>query len=106
MLQGGEAGAKLIAIFWVLGGRCWLDGKTAQHTPVAQTMLMVGPQTACALGSTPGSTKKLNPSTANALKTDNLFPGSCMSVDHFTCDPKGRLLSALGKERVKGKRKG
>ena len=58
------------------------------------------------VGQRHGSTEKLSPSTTSALKTDNLFPGSCMSVDHFTCDPKGRLLSAFGKERIKDKRKG
>ena len=45
-------------------------------------------------------------SEMNALKTNDLFPGSSISVDHFECNPKGRLLHTFGKERVEDKYKG
>ena len=36
-----------------------------------------------------------------ALKKDNLFPGQKVSVDHFVCSTKGRLLHTYGKEDPK-----
>ena len=39
----------------------------------------------------PGHFKKTDKSKENALKTEDLFPGSRISVDHFTCNPKGRF---------------
>ena len=41
-----------------------------------------------------------------ALKTDDLFPGSKISVDHFVSNPPGRLLNTYGKEKVDDKYKG
>ena len=55
---------------------------------------------------TPGTTTKVNQFERNALKTDNLFPGSCVSVDHFVCNPRGRLLNTFGKERLEDKHVG
>jgi hypothetical protein len=34
---------------------------------------------------------------AGVLKTDHLFPGQCVSVDHFVCSTKGRLFTSRGK---------
>jgi hypothetical protein len=34
---------------------------------------------------------------AGVLKTDHLFPGQCVSVDHFVCSTKGRLFTSAGK---------
>ena len=34
-----------------------------------------------------------------ALKTDNLLPGQCISVDHFVCNTKGRLFTSAGKTK-------
>ena len=36
---------------------------------------------------------------ANALKTDNLLPGQRISVDHYICSTRGRLLTSAGKTR-------
>ena len=41
---------------------------------------------------TPGTTKKVTPGSHNMLKTNDLFPGSKISVDHFEANPRGRLL--------------
>ncbi len=54
----------------------------------------------------PGSIKRSDPLSRDALKTDDLFPGARISVDHFECNPNGRLLDTFGKERVDAKYKG
>jgi hypothetical protein len=36
---------------------------------------------------------------AHALKTDNLHPGQRVSVDHFVCSTKGRLITSAGKTK-------
>ena len=54
----------------------------------------------------PGTVSKVIKEQVNALKTDNLFPGSKISVDHFACNPHGRLLHTYGKERNDDKFKG
>ena len=46
----------------------------------------------------PGSIKKTVPTMENALKENNMFPGSRISVDHFEANPRGRLLNMFGKE--------
>ena len=50
-----------------------------------------------------GSIKRRDPSLQNIAKTDHLYPGSCISIDHFHCNPKGRLLNTYGKEPVEEK---
>ncbi|KAI2506518.1 hypothetical protein MHU86_7928 [Fragilaria crotonensis] len=45
-------------------------------------------------GTTPSSVVK---DRAHALKTDNLLPGQRISVDHFICSTRGRLLTSAGK---------
>ena len=37
------------------------------------------------------------PSRENSLKSDVLFPGQRVSLDHFECSAKGRLLNSRGK---------
>lgn len=54
----------------------------------------------------PGSVTKPIKQEANALKRDQLFPGQEISVDHFICNPLGRLLNTYGKERSDAKYKG
>ena len=46
----------------------------------------------------PGSVKRMIKPEAGALKKDTLFPGQLVSVDHFHCNPLGRLLHTYGKE--------
>ena len=41
--------------------------------------------------------KKPVPGRENALKTDVLFPGQHVSLNHFVCSVKGRLTSSKGK---------
>ena len=41
-----------------------------------------------------------------ALKTNDLFPGARISVDHFVSNPPGRLLNTYGKEKADEKYKG
>ena len=42
----------------------------------------------------------------NSLKRNELFPGSEVSIDHFHCNPLGRLLHTYGKEKEDAKYKG
>ena len=80
------------------------------HT--AASKLVAGPLcTACQYAkqrrkTTPGTVKKSIESERSALKTGDLFPGSTVSVDHFACNPLGRLLNTYGKERADDKYKG
>ncbi|CAJ1930221.1 unnamed protein product [Cylindrotheca closterium] len=46
----------------------------------------------------PGKTSRVVRDREGALKKDNLFPGQKVSVDHFVCSTKGRLLHTFGKE--------
>ena len=55
---------------------------------------------------TPGTTRVAIKEEQNALKTNNLFPGSMISVDHFQCNPLGRLLNTYGREKADDKYKG
>ena len=48
---------------------------------------------------TPGNRKLTNQVTDGSSKRDVLYPGQKVSVDHFSADPKGRLISSYGKER-------
>ena len=48
--------------------------------------------------STPGKTTTAVRENAGALRRDNLFPGQRVSVDHFICSTRGRLLNTRGKE--------
>ena len=54
----------------------------------------------------PGSTVKPDKSYADALKRDQLYPGQRVSVDHFVCNPPGRLVNTYGKENIQDKYKG
>ena len=55
---------------------------------------------------TPGTTKTTIKREDNALKRNELFPGSEISIDHFACNPLGRLLTTYGKEKAHAKYKG
>ena len=46
----------------------------------------------------PGKKSKIVKDRDGALKKENLFPGQRVSVDHFVCTTKGRLLHTYGKE--------
>ena len=54
----------------------------------------------------PGSIKRTIKSEAGNLKQNNLFPGNEVSVDHFICNPRGRLLNTFGKEKTEDMYKG
>jgi hypothetical protein len=74
-------------------------GKRLQHTNAAGCVI---PRCAsCQFGkqtrrSTPGVTGGTDRSPG-ALKTGHVLPGQCVSVDHFVCSTKGRLLNSMGK---------
>ena len=36
----------------------------------------------------------------NVLKTDHIYPGQCISVDHFICHTEGRLFTSAGKTKA------
>ena len=55
---------------------------------------------------TPGTTKTVIKQESNSLKRNELFPGSEISVDHFFCNPLGRLLHTYGKEKADAKYRG
>lgn len=46
----------------------------------------------------PGKLSRKVRDREGVLKQDNLFPGQKVSVDHFNCSTKGRLLHTFGKE--------
>ena len=48
-------------------------------------------------GTTPSSIIK---DRAHALKMDNVLPGQRISVDHFICSTRGRLLTSAGKTKL------
>jgi len=54
----------------------------------------------------PGTTKQTIKRETNSLKRNELFPGSEVSIDHFACNPLGRLLTTYGKEKADAKYKG
>ena len=70
----------------------------------AAAKLITGPMcTACQYAkqrrkTSPGTVKRNVPSEEGALKSERLFPGQQVSVDHFVSNPKGRLLTTYGKE--------
>ncbi|CAJ1959927.1 unnamed protein product [Cylindrotheca closterium] len=49
----------------------------------------------------PGKTSRVVCDQEGALKKENLFPGQKVSVDHFECTTRGRLLHTFGKEDPK-----
>ena len=49
----------------------------------------------------PGKKSSVVKDREGALKKDNLFPGQKVSVDHFVCSAKGRLIHTFGKEDPK-----
>jgi len=53
-----------------------------------------------------GSTKVAHKDEVNVLKTDDLFTGSKISVDHFNCNPLGCLLTSFGQDKPTDKYKG
>ena len=55
---------------------------------------------------TPGTVVREIKHETGALKKNNLFPGQEVSVDHFYCNPLGRLLTSYGKESSDKKYKG
>ena len=46
----------------------------------------------------PGTVKQVIKEEEGALKKNDLFPGQEVSVDHFYCNPLGRLLTTYGRE--------
>jgi hypothetical protein len=54
----------------------------------------------------PGRTSHVVKDRVDALRTDDLFPGQRVSVDHFICHAKGRLLNTFGKEEPEKKYSG
>ena len=48
-------------------------------------------------GTTPSSVIR---DRTNALKADNVIPGHRISVDHFVCSTRGRLLTSAGKTKT------
>jgi len=54
----------------------------------------------------PGTVKHTIKSEVGKLKRNDLFPGQEISVDHFACNPLGRLLHTYGKEKPDAKYKG
>lgn len=49
----------------------------------------------------PGKRSMVVSDNVGALKRDHLFPGQRVSVDHFVCSTRGRLLNTYGKEDPK-----
>src|SRR5210317_1983839 len=86
--------------------------ESTRQLHAAAAKLRTGPMcTACQFAkqrgnSTPGTTRQNIHVERNALKTNNLYPGARISVDHFEANPRGRLLFSFGKERTDQKYKG
>ena len=66
-----------------------------QHLPKCSACLF-GKQTTRKI---PGKTSSVIKERSGILKADHLFPGQEVSVDHFICSTKGRLLSGYGKTK-------
>ena len=49
--------------------------------------------------SSPGRKVTTIQDVAGKLKSNNIFPGKEVSVDHFICSTKGRLFNSKGKSR-------
>ena len=47
----------------------------------------------------PGTKVVVDKANEGNLKKDHLFPGQCVSADHFICSTKGRLHSSRGKTK-------
>ena len=54
----------------------------------------------------PGKKTHVVKETAYALRRNHLFPGQKVSVDHFICSTRGRLLNTKGKEAEREKYSG
>ena len=54
----------------------------------------------------PGKTTSTVPETVGIQSANNLFPGQEISVDHFQCNPLGRLINTYGKEATDKKYRG
>jgi hypothetical protein len=59
---------------------------------------------ACQLGKqtkrpTGAAIRRNNPERQGVLKNQDLKPGDCISVDHFECTTRGRLMHTFGKEK-------
>ena len=86
------------AVQWIL--RSGVFGKS----PLFRSASVCDPPkcAACEFGKarrrpTKSSTTTPVPERENALKADVLFPGQRVSLDHFECSAKGRLLTSKGK---------
>ena len=98
----GHIGMKRVQ--WLLrqGILCGSERQRRLHTAASQ--LTCGPMcTACQYAkqrrkTEPGTQKRTDKASVNALKRDQLFPGQRVSVDHFHASVRGRRLDTYGKE--------
>ena len=98
----GHIGVKRVQWLFRQGILATSEATRRMHTKAAQ--LTHGPLcTACQYAkqrrrTTPGTVQKVIKQEVGALKKNHLFPGQEVSVDHFYCNPRGRLLNTYGKE--------
>ena len=106
----GHIGMKRIQ--WLFRQGILSSSEKERRRQSAATQLNSGPLcTACQYAkqrrkTTPGTIKKIVKKVVDTLKQNHLFPGSETSVDHFHCNPLGRLLHTYGKEPADAKYKG
>ena len=99
-------------IQWIFRTGILATSERARRRQTAAAQLTHGPLcTACQYAkqrrkTTPGTVKVPIPESLNTLKRDRLFPGQEISIDHFHCNPLGRLLHTYGKESNEDKYKG
>ena len=89
---------------WLMRQGLLASSEQARRVQSKASKLTHGPMcTACQYAkqrrkTTPGATKVMHKDSVDMLKTNDLFPGSKISVDHFEANPKGRLINTYGKE--------
>ena len=94
----GHIGMKRIQ--WLLRQGILATSERQRHLHAAASKLVSGPLcTACQYAkqrrkTSPGATKTPIRLEANAMKRNELFPGSEISIDHFICNPPGHLLTS------------
>ena len=106
----GHIGMKRVQ--WLFRQGILSTSERTRRLQAAASKLSHGPMcTACQYAkqrrkTMPGSIKHSIKQEAGALKRNDVFPGQEISIDHFICNPKGRLLSSYGKEPIDTKYKG
>lgn len=93
-------------IQWLFRAGALATTEKSKRVQANAMVLITGPLcTACQYAkqrrkTKPGTTTVAIPDQQLALRRDRLFPGQLVSIDHFECTPRGRLINTFGKESL------